>query len=83
MSEPMPPDELSLKRIAKYEALAEQAYEAMYDSSYPVGCYANLKDYFSAAISAAHAAGLSDEATRLEARLDHCKQVYRKQFSSF
>jgi hypothetical protein len=79
---PMTTDEIILKQIAKYEALAEQAYEEMYDSRYPIGCYANLKDYFSAAISAANQAGLTDQAERLEKRLDHCKEVYRKQFSS-
>ena len=79
---PMPTDQNILKQIAKCEALAEQAYEEMYDSRYPVGCYANLKDYFSAAISAANQAGLTDEVERLEKRLDHCKEVYRKQFSN-
>ena len=79
----MPTDQNILKQIAKCEALAEQAYEEMYDSRYPVGCYADLKDYFSAAISAANDAGLTDEAMRLQTRLDHCKQVYRKQFSGF
>jgi hypothetical protein len=79
---PMPtPNEISLKRIVEFEVLAEQAYADMYDSNYPVGCYANLKDYFSAAISAAHDAGLTEEVQRLQKRLDHCKQVYRKQFS--
>ena len=80
---PMPTDQNILQQIAKCEALAEQAYEEMYDSRYPVGCYADLKDYFSAAISAANQAGLTDEVERLEKRLDHCKEVYRKQFSSF
>jgi hypothetical protein len=79
---PMPTDQIILTQIAKYEALAEQAYEEMYDSRYPVGCYANLKDYFSAAIGAANQAGLTDQAKRLEKRLDHCKEVYRKQFSN-
>ena len=76
-------NEMSSNRVAELEVLAEKAYAEMYDSAYPVGCYANLKDYFSAAISAAHHAGLTDDAKRLEQRLDHCKQVYRQQFSSF
>lgn len=79
----MPPDQIILKQIAECEALAERAYDEMYDSRYPAGCYADLKDYFSAAISAASQAGLTDEAARLEKRLDHCKQVYRRQFASF
>jgi hypothetical protein len=71
----------ALKRIAALEVLAEQAYADMYETRYPLGCYADLKDYFSEAISAAEQAGLDAEATRLRERLDHCKQVYRKQFS--
>jgi hypothetical protein len=79
----MPPDQTILNQIAQYEALAEKAYDEMYNTRFPLGCYADLKDYFSAAISAANQAGLTDEAERLEKRLDHCKEVYRKQFSSF
>jgi hypothetical protein len=79
----MPPDQINARRIAEFEALAEESYAAMYDSRYPAGCYANLKDYFSQAIRAADHAGLIDEATRLRQRLDHCKQVFRNQFSNF
>jgi len=55
----------------------------MYDSRSPAACYSDLKDYFAQAIAAARRAGLADEAVRLMARLDHCKQIYRKQFSAF
>jgi hypothetical protein len=55
----------------------------MYDSRSPAACYSDLKDYFGQAIVAARRAGLDEEAARLMARLDHCKQVYRKQFSAF
>jgi hypothetical protein len=76
-------DDDVVKRIAALEALAEQAYADMYETRYPAGCYADLKDYFSEAISTAQQAGLDEEVTRLNKRLDHCKEVYRKQFSSF
>jgi hypothetical protein len=76
-------DEDSRKEIAKYEALAETAYNDMYDSRSPAGCYSDLKDFFAMAIGAAERAGLHDEAKRLSARLKHCKDVYRSQFAGF
>jgi pyruvate carboxylase len=76
-------DEESRKEVAKYEALAETAYDEMYDSRAPAGCYSNLKDYFAIAIGLAERAGLHDDAKRLSARLDHCKKVYRSQFAGF
>lgn len=69
--------------VARYEALAEAAYEEMYDARSPASPYSDLKDYFAMAIGAAKRAGLPDEAKRLTARLEHCKQVYRRQFSQF
>ncbi len=76
-------DEDSRKEVAKYEALAEAAYDEMYDSRSPAARYSDLKDYFAMAIGAAERAGLHEEAKRLNARLDHCRNVYRSQFSSF
>ena len=76
-------DEESRKEVAKFEALAETAYNEMYDSRAPTGCYSDLKDYFAMAIGAAERAGLHDDAKRLSARLDHCRNVYRSQFSGF
>jgi pyruvate carboxylase len=63
-------DEDSRKEVAKFEALAETAYNEMYDSRAPAGCYSDLKDFFAMAIGAAE-------------RLDHCKKVYRSQFAGF
>jgi hypothetical protein len=77
------PDQTERKQVAEYEALAEKAYDDMYDARSPAACYSDLKDYFAQAIAAARRAGLDEEAARLTARLDHCKQVYRKQFSAF
>jgi hypothetical protein len=72
-----------LRAMAGHEALAEEAYEAMYDARSPAGCYADLKDHFVAAIGCARRAGRHDDVARLTARLDYCRQVYRKQFSGF
>jgi hypothetical protein len=76
-------DEDRRKEIAKYEALAESAYNEMYDARAPAARYSDLKDYFAMAIGAAERAGLHDEAKRLNVRLDHCKNVYRSQFAGF
>jgi hypothetical protein len=78
-----PPDETLLAQLRKYEALAEKAYDDMYDARSPAACYSDLKDYFASAIGAANRAGLPQEADRLTKRLEHCKQVYRQQFSTF
>ena len=76
-------DENDRKQVAECEALAERAYADMYDSRSPAACYSDLKDYFAQAIGAANRAGLNDDAERLTKRLEHCKQVYRSQFSTF
>ena len=68
--------------VARYEALAEAAYEEMYETRSPAGPYSDVKDFFALAIGAAERAGLHDDAKRLSARLEHCKQVYRSQFSN-
>jgi hypothetical protein len=72
-----------LRRMAELEALAEKAYDEMYETRSPAGPYSDLKDLFALAIGAAERAGRPDEAARLSRRLDHCRQVYRKQFSGF
>jgi hypothetical protein len=76
------PEDDARRQVADLEALAEKAYEEMYETRFPLGCYGDLKDCFSAAIEVARKAGLGEEAERLEKRLEHCKQVYRSQFSS-
>lgn len=77
----VPDDEL--RRMAEFEALAEKAYDEMYETRYPAGLYGDLKDFFALAIGAAERAGRPEEAARLTRRLDHCRQVYRKHFSGF
>ena len=76
-------DEDSRKEVAKYEALAETAYTEMYDSRVPAARYNDLKYYFAQAIGAAERSGLDGEAKRLNERLEHCRQVFRSQFSGF
>jgi hypothetical protein len=76
-------DESLLAQIAACEALAEKAYDQMYDSRNPAAEYSDLKDYFADAIGLARRAGLTAEVERLSKRLEHCKAVYRSQFSQF
>jgi hypothetical protein len=76
------PDE-DLRRMAELQALAEKAYDEMYETRSPAGPYSDLKELFALAIGAAERAGRPDEVARLSQRLDHCRQVYRKQFSGF
>ena len=75
------PHKTLLARIAQCEARAEKAYDAMYETRYPAGEYSDLKDYFREAIDLARRAGLTAEVERLEKRLEHCKAVYRSQFT--
>ncbi len=72
-----------LEEMARFEQLAEKAYDEMYETRYPTGLYSELKEYFALAIAAAERAGRGDEAERLRQRRDHCKAVYRSQFSQF
>jgi len=78
----MAADEAARREVAKYEALAEAAYDEMYETRSPAGSYSELKECFALAIAAAERAGLNDDAKRLSERLEHCKNVYRSQFSS-
>ena len=65
----------------RLERLGEQAYDELYDTRYPTGCWSDIKDYFVAAIAAAEEVGLGDEAERLRPRLAHIRNVYRHQFT--
>jgi hypothetical protein len=65
----------------KLERRGEEIYDEMYETSSPRGYLSEIKEYFTAAIDAAEADGLSVEAQRLRARLDHIVAVYRSQFS--
>jgi len=68
------------ERLRHLERLGEKYYDAMYDSRYPSGEYANAKDAFRDAIVLARELGDTEAEKRLEARLMHIKAVYRSQF---
>jgi hypothetical protein len=65
----------------KLERRGEEIYEEMYETSSPGGYLSEIKECFAAAIVAAEKDGLTDEAQRLQARLDHIVTVYRRQFT--
>ena len=65
----------------KLERRAEEIYDEMYETSNPLGHLSEIKECFAAAIAAAKSSGLSEEAQRLRARLDHIVTVYRRQFT--
>jgi hypothetical protein len=73
----------ALRLMAEYEAAAEKVYDEMYHTRYPIGCYSEFKDLFAYAIGAATRAGRPEDVERLNKRLEHCKAVYRSQFSQF
>jgi hypothetical protein len=67
--------------LARCKKIGEQAYSDMYDASFgATGHYSDAKDAFLEAIVIAHELELLEEATALEARLQHIKEVFRKQF---
>jgi len=72
------PDE---QRLAHLEALAENAYDEMYETRSPAGSYSDAKEYLYDAINLARQIGREDEAARLEKRLEHIKSVFRSQMS--
>jgi hypothetical protein len=72
-----------LRKMAEFEALAEKAYDEMYETRFPAGLYGEMKDFFASAIGAAGRAGRPDEVAPLTRRLAHCREVYRKQFAGF
>jgi hypothetical protein len=75
---PKIPDEPPYKKL---ERRGEEIYDEMYETRSPHGYLSEIKECFNAAIDAAEADGLSAEAQRLQARLDHIVAVYRSQFT--
>ena len=72
------------ERLRWHEAQAEEAYGRMYDamsSTEAAARYSDAKEALYAAIGIAGRLGLPATKTRLEARLDHIKSVFRSQFS--
>ncbi len=69
--------------LIKLEALAEAAYDRMYDARYSrdaTALYSDVKETMYEAIALAKKRGWQEDAERLEARLAHIKAVYRSQF---
>ena len=75
---PKPAEEPHYKKL---ERRGEEIYDEMYETSSPGGYLSEIKECFAAAIAAAESDGLTDEAQRLQARLDHIVTVYRRQFT--
>ena len=73
-------DEPKLPLYREFEALAEQAYDDLYEGRI-VGRWSDIKEYLAMAIGSAEREGLSDEAGRLRNRLEHIRKVVRSQFS--
>ena len=75
---PKPAEEPPYKKL---ERRGEEIYDEMYETSSPSGYLSEIKECFAAAIVAAEKDGLTDEAQRLQARVDHIVTVYRRQFT--
>lgn len=70
--------------MVRFEALAEAAYEAMYEARLygAKDCYEQARDLLQRAVAAAERAGLYGEARRLRRRAAHIAAVYKSQFRS-
>jgi hypothetical protein len=71
------------QKLARFEAQAEAAYDKMYDAANNTEAaahYSDAKEALYDAISLARRLGQDARMTRLEARLDHIKAVFRSQF---
>ncbi len=73
-----PPAEPHYKKL---ERRGEEIYDEIYETSGPLGYLSEIKECFGAAIDAAEADGLSEEAQRLRARLEHIVTGYRRHFT--
>ena len=66
------------------ETEAENSYDRMYsadaNNASAAGHYSNAKDYLTDAIELSRRIGKLEQAEKLEARLDHIKNVFRSQF---
>jgi len=70
------------RNIARLEALAEAAYDAMYDAeSYGVkDCYEDASSHLAEAIALARRVHMRRTVARLAARKEHITNVYNHQF---
>ena len=67
-------------RLKELEAIAEAAYDEMYESSHPIGEYARAKEALYDAIGLAKKIGRMDDVERLNKRLEHIQDVFMHQF---
>lgn len=81
MTIPLQSDEYDEKVLNQMIAVAEGAYDEMFESSRPSGCYSIAKECYYDAIAYAGKFGKDDVAKRLTKRLEHIKSVFRHQFS--
>ena len=70
------------KEIARFEALAEEAYSEMYDTrDHNVrDCFDDALYNLQRAIEIAQMRGLTEDIARLKKRRDHIQSVYNNQF---
>jgi hypothetical protein len=68
-------------QLNKLEAMAEAAYDEMYDSRRPGACYSDAKEALYSAIELAERLGRKKDVKRLQKRLQHIKDVFRHQFT--
>ncbi len=80
-----PEREKKLEQLEACRKFAEQAYDDMYERAHSpsaaTGYYSDAKESLYDAIRLARELGLTEEVTRLEARLAHIKAVFRSQFA--
>ena len=68
------------KEIARFEALAEEAYSGLYDAHRPKEHAEDALTNLQRAIDLAKEQGLTDDVTRLSERYGHIRSVYDHQF---
>ncbi len=80
---PAAPENSKEPAYKRLEQLGEQYYDELYESSGTsrIGLLSEIKECFHGAIKAAREEGFAAEAERLEARLDHIVEGYRRFFS--
>ena len=74
-------DQTDDQRLKALEARAEAYYDEMYDSSHPIGPYSDTKEAFYDAIALARQLGRQEDVERLEKRLNHVKETFRRYFT--
>jgi hypothetical protein len=69
------------KEIARFEALAEEAYSTMYDTREhnAKDCFDDALYNLGRALDIAQMRGLKDDADRLNKRIEHIRAVYNNQ----